>query len=74
MKTLDKYYIEEQKLFHEVRSNKLTCLEAILRCNELWKLIPNNISMNPFELNQLMEHKYSKSPDWNYGLTFKILI
>jgi len=71
---LETYYKEEKRLAEEIRQEKLNCLEAQIRCKELWKLIPNNVLINPIELNNLMEEKYSDSPDWNYSKKFKIKI
>lgn len=72
MKTnLENYYIEKKRLVEEIRTNKLNCLEAQIRCKDLWKLIPSDTYINPFTVNNLMEEKYSNSPDWNYSKKFK---
>lgn len=67
---LENYYTEEKILIEEIKQDKLSCLEAQNRCEELWKLIPNNTHVNPLVLNNLMKEKYSNSSDWNYSKIF----
>ena len=61
---LENYKTERDVLVTEIKSGKLSCLEAQSRCNELWKLIPSNIDLNDVMLNSLMKEKYGNSPDW----------
>jgi hypothetical protein len=75
MKTdLEDFYAEQKKLIEEIKSDKLSCLEAQSRCKELWKLIPSDLLVNPFRLNDLMKEKYGNSPDWNYSKVFNITV
>jgi hypothetical protein len=71
---LRNYFLEEKRLVEKIRSNKLNCLEAQNKCKELWKLVTINILINPYTLNNLMEEKYSQSPDWKYSKKFEVNI
>jgi len=72
---LDKYKIEEEILYKEIKEDKLTLTEARERCSKLWELIPTTMDLNPFALNNLMKEKYGNDPEFNkYTQTFTIPI
>jgi len=61
---LNKYYVEESILIKDIENNKLTLSEVRERCGKLFSLIPNNISLNPVRLENLIKEKYSNNPNY----------
>ena len=73
--TLDKYNIEEQLLFEEISQDKLTFRDVRQRCDDLWKLIPVNMDLNPVRLHTLIVQKFRDDPEWyKYSKTYTIKI
>ena len=69
--------LSEFKKFHDLliddlKKYKLTYLEAQQRCDDLWKLIPNNFDVNTVVLNELMKNQFLNDPDWRYSKTYTI--
>lgn len=70
---LDKYQIEMKYLFEDIKNELINLEEAVIRCENLWKLIPHNYLVNPFSLMQLIKEKYESHPDYHkYNKTYKI--
>lgn len=61
---LEKYYKMELVLVNEILENKLTLNQVRERCNELWELIPTDVSINPVRLDNLIKDKHENDPDW----------
>lgn len=68
---LETYYKEEKILIDEIRQGKLNYLEAKIRCEKLWKLIPSDVHINPFTLTNLMEEKYNNSSKMKLNVNVK---
>lgn len=61
---LKPYREQEAILIKDIENNELTYSQVSERLNDLYKLIPSNISLNPVRLNNLIIEKYSDDPDW----------
>jgi hypothetical protein len=73
--TLDKYNIEEQLLFKEISQDELTFRDVRQRCDDLWKLIPINMELNPVRLHTLIVQKFRDDPEWyKYSKTYHIKV
>lgn len=51
-------------LIEDIKSDKLSLIEARQRCKELYATIPIHYSINERELESLMEEKYKNDPNW----------
>lgn len=69
---LGEYNKSEKLLVDDLLKYKLNYIEAQIRCDELWKLVPYNIHINSGRLNRIMKDQFKNDPNWKYSRTFTI--
>ena len=62
--TLSQFYEVEKSLIADLLDNKLTFSEARVRYKLMCEFIPNNVEINPVELDVLMKLRFKDDPNW----------
>ena len=62
--TLSQFYEVEKSLIADLLDNKLTFSEARERYKLMCEFIPNNVEINPVELDVLMKLRFKDDPNW----------